>query len=172
MQNNSLAIIVSGTFMLVILYLIVVCIVLLFLRSFHISAARFHLRTRLRIRKNYFSEPMKNELKIRKAFIIYWIVAVLTLLGVFWQVYVMTDGYPVEAAVGGCILYALEWWSTRAIYLLRDYWENHDTKAAGFTLAPAGVFKTRMVLFKSTIIATTIMTLSFMTYMLNFGVYY
>ncbi|AVK62995.1 hypothetical protein C5Z26_02140 [Lactobacillus sp. CBA3606] len=172
MQNSVQEAIVSCVFIMVILYLLVVSIVLTFVRSFHISVGPLHFKARFRARKSYVSMPMKNNPKIRKAYIRYLIISALTALSIVGQLIVMQIGYPVEAAVVGCTLYGLEWWSAKAVYLLRDYWEKHDTKAAGLTLASKEVFKIRMTLYKSTIIGTTIMTLSFMIYMLNFGVYF
>ncbi|VDG25208.1 hypothetical protein [Lactiplantibacillus mudanjiangensis] len=172
MQDRILAMILSCILAMVIMYFIVVTIILTFFRSSHITVGRLHFKARLSVRKQYIWEPVKNDEKIRKAFIGYTIIGILVVLTTVGQFYVMAYGYPIETAVIACFIYILAWWSSRAAYMQRKYWEEHASANKEFTLASKDVFKVRMALFKSALVAEMVMSLTYMIYMLNYGVYY
>lgn len=171
MSSHELASVIGTIPSIALLYLTIVAIISLFLRNYQATVSRFHLIARLKILKKYILEPLKENKESRRLCVAYLIVGFISVFLTGAQLYIMLDGYPIEATSVTCFFYVLLLPLSRTVDVTRNYWESRPSSHPEFELVSKKRFTIKRVLFKSAIIAAMIFSIFNMIYMLNWGVY-
>ncbi|AGO09004.1 MULTISPECIES: hypothetical protein [Lactiplantibacillus] len=169
MQSNSVANTLSTVIFIALINLFIIGLVILCLPSIKMRASFFNLRARINARKKYLLEPLKNNPTAKKYLIGYFISSFIAALSTGGQIFIMANGYPVEATIINCAAYGFTWWFSRTSKLTRNYWEQNKSGYSEFRLSSANVFWLKQILLKTILVDGMIISISLMTYMVCFG---
>ena len=149
-------------------YLGLVLIMMGFIHNYRVTAKRLNVVAWWRARQKYLLTPLRHDAHLRHLFVTKQFVAVIALISTLMQFSVTTDGIPFATALLICTSYGLLWFLSATADQIRHYWHAQAQPPVEFVLTGNRDFRFRKFLFKSALVAATVVCLSYLVYLLNF----
>lgn len=169
MQLNLLTTIISTAIFMSLIYFLIIALVILCMPNIRMNTGFFNVRARIDAKKRYLSEPTKDSSVAKRYLTGFFISGFLAALCTGGQIFVMANGYPVEATIISCTAYGFTWWYSRTSKLTRNYWEQARSEHAEFRLSSANIFWLKQILFKTILVVSMLESILLMIYMLYLG---
>ncbi|MBU7447926.1 MULTISPECIES: hypothetical protein [Lactiplantibacillus] len=150
--------------------LVIMLVILIFLHSIKPTGSIFNIKRKIIARRKYLHEPLKHDHTARKYFILGYVTVCVPFICTVSQLSTATYDYQVPLAVLICVFYLLTWRFSRAIDLIRNYWEQPAHSHPEFELASEKIFWLRGLIFKSALVIGMILSILIAVGTIYFGI--
>ncbi|AUI77838.1 MULTISPECIES: hypothetical protein [Lactiplantibacillus] len=170
MSSQVISIITTLAIVTAFFDLVIMLVILILLQSIKPTCSIFNIKRKLITIMKYLREPLKHDHTARKHFILGLVTSYATIVCMFLQLSTVADNYPVSLAVLICVFCLLTWRFSRAIDLIRNYWEQPAHSHPEFELASEKIFWLRGLIFKSALVIGMILSILIAVGTIYFGI--